>query len=68
MKALLHAARELLDALVRALGEADPLEQRLRATLHLEGGEPVERAPVLEVLARSQARVETTLAAEDDSD
>ena len=68
MEALLHAARELLDALVRALGEADPLLQRLCSTLHLEGGEPVERAPVLQVLARSQAGVEAALAAEDDSD
>src|SRR5437763_13714629 len=61
---LLHTARELLDALVSSLGQANTLEQRGAPRLDLGAGQPVKGAPVLEVLARGQARVQPALAAE----
>ena len=55
-------------ALVGALGEADALDEALRALLRLPRGQLVEGAPVLEVLPPGQTPVEAALAAEDDAD
>src|SRR6185369_12753763 len=57
-EALHHAAREPENALVRAIGELELLEQSVRATLTLARGKAEVRAMKREDLARRQREIE----------
>ncbi len=68
MKALLHAARVLLDECVTAVGEADLIEKLIGPSRSETRLDMVQGGEVLEVLLAGQAAVETAVASKDEPD
>src|SRR4029078_3464117 len=65
VEATTHSAGELLDGFIRAIGESGTLEHPVHVLRELRTRQPVQAAEGIEILARSQQRIERDLLRDD---